>query len=103
MRRRRAADRGARAQSAPLEAAGGISTTLVRGADPVDASAPIPGHRLRAAAQRPVLDDIDLVEINEAFASVVLAWPERDRVGPGEGYVGPAVPSRSATRSAPAR
>jgi acetyl-CoA C-acetyltransferase len=47
----------------------------VRGEDPIRMlSAPIPATRyaLERAGMR--LDDIDLVEINEAFASVVLAW-----------------------------
>jgi acetyl-CoA C-acetyltransferase len=47
----------------------------VRGADPVwMLTAPIPAtaHALGHAGL--TLDDIDLVEINEAFASVVLAW-----------------------------
>jgi acetyl-CoA C-acetyltransferase len=47
----------------------------VRGADPVMMlTAPIPAtaHALKKAGMS--LDDIDLVEINEAFASVVLAW-----------------------------
>ena len=47
----------------------------VRGADPIFMlSAPIPAtaYALRKAGMS--LDDIDLVEINEAFASVVLAW-----------------------------
>jgi acetyl-CoA C-acetyltransferase len=46
-----------------------------RGADPVMMlTAPIPAteHALRKAGMR--LDDMDLIEINEAFASVVLAW-----------------------------
>ncbi|KUN57439.1 acetyl-CoA acetyltransferase [Streptomyces canus] len=47
----------------------------VRGADPVMMlAAPIPAteHALKKAGL--TIDDIDLVEINEAFASVVLAW-----------------------------
>ena len=47
----------------------------VRGADPIYMlTAPIPAtaHALERAGM--TLDDIDLVEINEAFASVVLAW-----------------------------
>ncbi|HEX9682967.1 MAG TPA: acetyl-CoA C-acetyltransferase [Acidimicrobiales bacterium] len=47
----------------------------VRGADPVwMLTAPIPAtaHALDKTGLR--LDDIDLIEINEAFASVVLAW-----------------------------
>ncbi|MEU1039347.1 acetyl-CoA C-acetyltransferase [Streptomyces sp. NPDC005907] len=47
----------------------------VRGEDPVRMlSAPIPAtaHALRKTGM--TLDDIDLVEVNEAFAPVVLAW-----------------------------
>ncbi|HYL52268.1 MAG TPA: acetyl-CoA C-acetyltransferase [Acidimicrobiia bacterium] len=47
----------------------------VRGADPVwMLTAPIPAtaHALKKTGM--TLDEIDLVEINEAFASVVLAW-----------------------------
>ncbi len=47
----------------------------VRGADPVIMlTAPIPAtqHALKRVGL--TIDDIDLVEINEAFASVVLAW-----------------------------
>ncbi|HEY2272424.1 MAG TPA: acetyl-CoA C-acetyltransferase [Jatrophihabitantaceae bacterium] len=47
----------------------------VRGADPIwMLTAPIPAtaHALQRAGLR--IDEIDLVEINEAFASVVLAW-----------------------------
>jgi acetyl-CoA C-acetyltransferase len=47
----------------------------VRGADPVlMLTAPIPAtaHALKKTGMS--MDDIDLVEINEAFASVVLAW-----------------------------
>ena len=47
----------------------------VRGSDPVwMLTAPIPAtaHALEKTGMK--LDDIDLVEINEAFASVVLAW-----------------------------
>ena len=63
----------------------------VRGADPVwMLTAPIPAtaHALGRAGM--TLDEIDLVEINEAFASVVLAWeretgadPERVNVNGG--------------------
>jgi acetyl-CoA C-acetyltransferase len=47
----------------------------VRGADPVwMLTAPIPAtaHALKKTGM--TLDDIDLIEINEAFASVVIAW-----------------------------
>ncbi|MEK2478344.1 acetyl-CoA C-acetyltransferase [Streptomyces noursei] len=63
----------------------------VRGEDPIRMlSAPIPAtaHALKKAGM--TLDDIDLVEINEAFAPVVLAWlketgadPERVNVNGG--------------------
>jgi acetyl-CoA C-acetyltransferase len=47
----------------------------VRGEDPVRMlSAPIPATRHALGKVGMSLDDIDLVEINEAFASVVLAW-----------------------------
>ena len=47
----------------------------VRGADPVwMLTAPIPATAYALQKSGLSLDDIDLVEINEAFASVVLAW-----------------------------
>jgi acetyl-CoA C-acetyltransferase len=47
----------------------------VRGADPVwMLTAPIPATAYALSKAGMSLDDIDLVEINEAFASVVLAW-----------------------------
>ena len=47
----------------------------VRGDDPIFMlTAPIPATRHALERTGMTLDDIDLVEINEAFASVVLAW-----------------------------
>ncbi len=47
----------------------------VRGDDPIYMlTAPIPATRVALERTGLSLDDIDLVEINEAFASVVLAW-----------------------------
>ncbi len=47
----------------------------VRGADPVwMLTAPIPATAHALAKTGMTLDDIDLIEINEAFASVVVAW-----------------------------
>jgi acetyl-CoA C-acetyltransferase len=47
----------------------------VRGADPVwMLTAPIPATAYALNRTGLSLDDIDLIEINEAFASVVLAW-----------------------------
>ena len=47
----------------------------VRADDPVwMLTAPIPATRYALQKSGLTMDDIDLVEINEAFASVVLAW-----------------------------
>lgn len=47
----------------------------VRGEDPIRMlSAPIPATRYALERAGMSMDDIDLVEINEAFASVVMAW-----------------------------
>jgi acetyl-CoA C-acetyltransferase len=47
----------------------------VRGADPIFMlTAPIPATAYALERTGMALDDMDLVEINEAFASVVLAW-----------------------------
>lgn len=47
----------------------------VRGEDPIRMlSAPIPATRYALNKAGMTMDDIDLVEINEAFAPVVLAW-----------------------------
>jgi len=47
----------------------------VRGADPIYMlTAPIPATAYALQKAGMTLDDIDLVEINEAFASVILAW-----------------------------
>ena len=47
----------------------------VRGADPIFMlTAPIPATAYALERTGMSLDDVDLVEINEAFASVVLAW-----------------------------
>jgi acetyl-CoA C-acetyltransferase len=57
----------------------------VRGADPIwMLTAPIPAtaHALRRAGM--TLDQVDLVEINEAFASVVLAWQKETGADPAK-------------------
>jgi len=52
-----------------------IHHVSVRGADPIYMlTAPIPATAYALDRTGMTLDDIDLVEINEAFASVVLAW-----------------------------
>ena len=49
----------------------------VRGADPIFMlTAPIPATAYALERSGMSLDDIDVVEINEAFASVVLAWQQ---------------------------
>ena len=67
---------GARGEGARAERRGRASTTSrVRGADPIFMlTAPIPATAYALEKAGMSLDDIDLVEINEAFASVVLAW-----------------------------
>ncbi|MDI1288849.1 MAG: acetyl-CoA C-acyltransferase, partial [bacterium] len=68
-----------------------IRTLVVTGADPFEMlSAPIPATRLLLERSGLTLDEIDLYEMNEAFASVVLAWqkelgadPERINVHGG--------------------
>ncbi|MCZ7529692.1 MAG: thiolase family protein [Acidimicrobiia bacterium] len=65
----------------------------VAGADPVlMLTAPIPATTSVLERAGKSLDDIDLVEINEAFAPVVLAWaaehhPHMDRVNPNGGAI----------------
>ena len=57
----------------------------VRAADPVwMLTAPIPATEHALAKSGMTLDDIDLVEINEAFASVVLAWLEESKADPAK-------------------
>jgi acetyl-CoA acetyltransferase family protein len=55
-------------------------------------TAPIPATELVLSKAKLSLDDIDLVEINEAFASVVLAWereyhPDMERVNVNGGAI----------------
>jgi acetyl-CoA acetyltransferase family protein len=63
------------------------------GVDPVIMlSGPIPATRKLLERNGMVIDDIDLIEINEAFASVVCAWrreldPDMDRVNVNGGAI----------------
>jgi acetyl-CoA acyltransferase len=55
-------------------------------------TAPIPATELVLAKSKLALDDIDLIEINEAFASVVLAWerefhPDMEKVNVNGGAI----------------
>ena len=69
-----------------------VTTTLV-GVDPVTMlKGPIPSTRKVLAATGLQVDDIDEFEVNEAFASVVLAWmkelqPNPERVNPNGGAI----------------
>lgn len=83
------------------------------GVDPVTMlTGPIPATRKILERSGQVIDDMDLVEINEAFASVVLAWerelhPDMDRVnvnggghcsGPPPRVLGSPAPHHSPLR-----
>ena len=69
-----------------------VDTCLV-GSDPVlMLTGPIGATHMLLADNGLTMDDIDLVEINEAFASVVLAWerelgPDRETVNPNGGAI----------------
>jgi acetyl-CoA acyltransferase len=69
-----------------LEPLARIVARAVVGSDPVlMLDAPIPATHQVLEKARLTLDDIDIIEINEAFASVVLAWfaevqPDQSRV-----------------------
>jgi acetyl-CoA C-acetyltransferase len=57
----------------------------VRGEDPIRMlSAPIPATKYALEKAGMTMDDIDLVEINEAFASVPLAWMKELDVDPAK-------------------
>ena len=68
-------------------------TFALAGADPVlMLTAPIPATTKALDRAGMKLDDIDLVEINEAFAPVVLAWaqehhPDMEKVNPNGGAI----------------
>jgi acetyl-CoA acyltransferase len=70
-----------------------IVTRVAVGSDPVlMLDAPIPATQQALKKADLTLNDIDVVEINEAFASVVLAWaselrPDLDRVNPNGGAI----------------
>lgn len=66
---------------------------VVLGVDPVTMlKGPIPATAKILERNGITLDDVDIVEINEAFASVVIAWarehsPDMDRVNPRGGAI----------------
>jgi acetyl-CoA C-acetyltransferase len=69
-----------------------VATCLV-GSDPaLMLTGPIPATQKLLADSHLTIDDIDVVEINEAFASVVLAWerevkPDMEMVNPNGGAI----------------
>jgi acetyl-CoA C-acetyltransferase len=77
-----------------------IATTLV-GVDPVTMlKGPIPASRKVLDQAGLGVDDIDVFEVNEAFASVVLAWqkelnPDPERVNPNGGAIALGHPTGS--------
>ena len=70
-----------------------IVDQVVLGVDPVTMlKGPIPATRRILERNDLTIDDIDAIEINEAFASVVLAWerehrPDMERVNPRGGAI----------------
>jgi acetyl-CoA acetyltransferase family protein len=70
-----------------------VETRVVVGSDPVlMLDGPIPATRRALSKTGLALDDVDIIEINEAFASVVLAWaaelhPDMSRVNPDGGAI----------------
>jgi len=77
-----------------------VATTLV-GVDPVTMlKGPIPASRKVLDQAGLGVDDVDVFEVNEAFASVVLAWekelsPDPDRVNPNGGAIALGHPTGS--------
>ncbi len=76
-----------------LEPIARIVTRVVIGSDPVlMLDGPIPATRLALKKAGLSLEEIDVIEINEAFASVVLAWarelqPDMEKVNPNGGAI----------------
>ena len=82
-----------KAEELGLRARARFHTFAVTGADPVTMlKGPIPATVKVLAKSGLTLDDIDLIEINEAFASVVLAWQKEtgadmSKVNPNGGAI----------------
>ncbi len=82
-----------RASSLGLRPRARFHTFAVAANDPqIMLTAPIPATELVLAKAKLSLDDMDVVEINEAFASVVLAWerelrPDMERVNRNGGAI----------------
>jgi acetyl-CoA acetyltransferase family protein len=82
-----------RASSLGLRPRARFHTFAVAANDPqIMLTAPIPATEMVLAKAKLSLDDIDVVEINEAFASVVLAWEreyraDMEKVNPNGGAI----------------
>jgi acetyl-CoA acetyltransferase family protein len=82
-----------KAESLGLEPRARIFDQFAVGVDPVIMlTGPIPATQALLKRNGMTMDDIDLVEINEAFASVVVAWqrelePDMDRVNVNGGAI----------------
>ena len=82
-----------KAEALGLEPRARIVDTCIQGSDPVlMLTGPIPATEHLLERNKLTIDDIDLVEINEAFASVVLGWQratgaDLDRVNPTGGAI----------------
>lgn len=82
-----------RAEQLGLRARARIVDQVTLGVDPITMlKGPIPATRRILARNGLRIDDIDVIEINEAFASIVLAWeaehrPDMSRVNPRGGAI----------------
>ena len=82
-----------RARELGLRPRARLRATAVVGSDPLlMLTGPIPATKKVLGRAGLALGDVDLVEINEAFASVVLAWareyePDMERVNPNGGAI----------------
>ena len=82
-----------RAEALGLQPKARIVDTCIQGSDPVlMLTGPIPATEHLLERNKLTIDDVDLVEINEAFASVVLGWQratgaDMTRVNPNGGAI----------------
>jgi acetyl-CoA acetyltransferase family protein len=82
-----------KAEALGLEPRARIVDQTTVGVDPVIMlTGPIPASRKLLERNGMIMDDVDLVEINEAFASVIAAWrrelePDMDRVNVNGGAI----------------
>ncbi len=82
-----------RATAHGLRARARVIDQVVLGVDPITMlTGPIPATRRILQRNGMTLDDIDVIEINEAFASVLAAWirefdPDMGRVNPRGGAI----------------